>query len=582
MSKLKIEDPDHLEGAVRDRGGAVFNARAYGLIGDGRRSTGGAMTGGSAVLTTTAGASFGAADVGKHVLVPGAGTSGADLYTTISVYTSATQVTLATAAGTTVSGKVVSWGTDDTAELSALMDAAPDGSQIYFPNGIYSISSQITKTDRRLTFVGESWDAVIRRTGSAVKVLQFNGGSNIELRNIGFDANGITSYGGICFYSVKGVRVQDCHAFDSNKADVATGSGTDRYAFLFGVGGSPSENVWITDNLIENLQLEVDYGKNVHIQRNISIGSVLTGAIGVFTINDNLTLEDYVIEDNIIINPSAGRGIVVGLDPASTSGCIFRRIKIRNNTLLLTNAGTNGILVGTGNNGVATTGNIFEDIEIEDNRIVVPASRTAADEQIFANSSATAAFVFKRLSVRRNKIFGNAVAAAGVRTAYTVDSVIAENECWSVSQGVSAGVCETTQIVHNRGSASLNGVVYSGGAARKNRIEGNDFGTPTNQFSISGGVGATDHVLGKVLTGSAAFDPANLGTGNTVTLGDVTITGAQLGDRCAASFSASLQGCFLIAECVGADTVRVSLVNVTGLSKDVAAGTAYVTAQTVR
>lgn len=63
----------------------------------------GAISTGTAAFTSASG-TFSSTDVGRAIIVQGAGASGADLSTTISVVTSATAVTLAANAGTTVSG----------------------------------------------------------------------------------------------------------------------------------------------------------------------------------------------------------------------------------------------------------------------------------------------------------------------------------------------------------------------------------------------------------------------------------------------------------------------------------------------
>lgn len=68
---------------------------------NGRTVTDGAMTAASATLTSAT-AAFTAGDVGKTVIVAGAGVAGAALITTVSAYTNATTVTLAASAGTTV------------------------------------------------------------------------------------------------------------------------------------------------------------------------------------------------------------------------------------------------------------------------------------------------------------------------------------------------------------------------------------------------------------------------------------------------------------------------------------------------
>jgi hypothetical protein len=70
--------------------------------------TDGAITSGAATLTSATG-SFVSTDVGRAIRVRGAGAAGVELETTISAYNSATSVTLADNASTTVSGASTSW-----------------------------------------------------------------------------------------------------------------------------------------------------------------------------------------------------------------------------------------------------------------------------------------------------------------------------------------------------------------------------------------------------------------------------------------------------------------------------------------
>jgi hypothetical protein len=101
-------------------------ATAYGAVGDGKVVADGAMGSGSAILTSAT-AAFVAGDVGKAILVKGAGAAGVTtLVTTIASRQSATQVTLsaANASGGAVSSKLVMWATDDTVAIQAAIDAA--------------------------------------------------------------------------------------------------------------------------------------------------------------------------------------------------------------------------------------------------------------------------------------------------------------------------------------------------------------------------------------------------------------------------------------------------------------------------
>lgn len=63
----------------------------------------GAITTGTATFTSATG-TFVAGDIGRQIIVQGAGAAGADLFTTISAVGSTTSITLANNAGTTVSG----------------------------------------------------------------------------------------------------------------------------------------------------------------------------------------------------------------------------------------------------------------------------------------------------------------------------------------------------------------------------------------------------------------------------------------------------------------------------------------------
>jgi hypothetical protein len=124
-----------------------------------------AMTSGSATLTSASGP-FTGADVGKKIVVTGAGASGAKLVTTISAFVSATQVTLAAAASTTVSATGATWGTDCSAAFQAALDAiATAGGGGLVIDGSYLLTAAVSKNFLNM--------------GSAVQILGF--GSNDRL-----------------------------------------------------------------------------------------------------------------------------------------------------------------------------------------------------------------------------------------------------------------------------------------------------------------------------------------------------------------------------------------------------------------
>lgn len=103
----------------------VFDVRTFGAVGDGQIVTDASITSGQNVVTSASG-KFKKSDVGKAVMVKNALTSGATtLVSTITGYTSPTQVTLgANATASIASGGTVMWATDDTVPIQNCINAA--------------------------------------------------------------------------------------------------------------------------------------------------------------------------------------------------------------------------------------------------------------------------------------------------------------------------------------------------------------------------------------------------------------------------------------------------------------------------
>jgi hypothetical protein len=144
-----------------------FSVVAQGAVGDGQFVLDGAMTSASAVLTSASG-KFKPSDVGKLIMVYGAGATGVtNLVTTIASYQSATQVTLtaSNASGGNVSGALVLWATDDTVRIQAAINAAlsyatsygsaqvviPIGTGLFYGVGGALVTGGTTKGNAQLT-----------------------------------------------------------------------------------------------------------------------------------------------------------------------------------------------------------------------------------------------------------------------------------------------------------------------------------------------------------------------------------------------------------------------------------------------
>lgn len=115
------------------------------------------ITAGSSALTCTS-APFASIDVGKTIYVQGAGTSGASLSSTISSYDSASSVSLANNAATTVTGKSIFWATDDTAALqNAYNHAVSHAHALYIPSGGGYLHHGLSWTGNNIKIYGDAY-----------------------------------------------------------------------------------------------------------------------------------------------------------------------------------------------------------------------------------------------------------------------------------------------------------------------------------------------------------------------------------------------------------------------------------------
>lgn len=131
-------------GLLFDTGAVVKHVRSYSAIPDGVVKADGAVASGSPAFTS-ASAAFTPADVGKVIGIAGAGTAGATLVTTISAFVSATAVTLAANAGTTVSGAARwAYGTDNTTFLQNALNDYRTWAQLQTGWGIYVVTGSLS------------------------------------------------------------------------------------------------------------------------------------------------------------------------------------------------------------------------------------------------------------------------------------------------------------------------------------------------------------------------------------------------------------------------------------------------------
>ena len=199
-----------------DHGGAEFNARhgQFGGKGDGVVLSDAAITSGDATLTS-ASAAFVAADVGKAIMVKGAGTSGGALVTTIASRNSATSVELSATASTTVSGATAIYGSDDTTAIVAAEAAAvAAGGRVRIPHGNWIVTSKVAPTGHVelagsmfkgttiCSFVDDYW---LETTTS---------GKTVAIRNLKWRGTGSGASGGVNLFDNTDRVIELCEAFD--------------------------------------------------------------------------------------------------------------------------------------------------------------------------------------------------------------------------------------------------------------------------------------------------------------------------------------------------------------------------------
>jgi hypothetical protein len=364
---------------------------------------------------------------------------------------------------------------DDTAAIQRAIDTATKDATIRFPTGVYLVSNLQIKNRSGLMFTGDGRQSVIKQKAGAERFATFDGSSDIVITQLGFDANGVKSYGGVVFYAAQRVRIESSWFWDSAPKPI---EGTDRYSVVFAKGTSPSQDVQIVNNVIDDLQLEVNHSRRVLIEGNVVNRAVKTAGIGIFTVGDNAIAEDYRIVNNKVVDP-LGAGISVGIDPPTDSNCLFRRITIAGNHVIRTKTAGYGVRIGTPDNSKPSRGNRFENIEISNNRFRIEATAPPAGQIIFGNASPRAGIHFNGLAVRGNRIenAGPPAKEFAMDLRHLQNSFVVDNTIQGFANGMALGGALLSNEVRNN-AVEASEVAYAiedslgGNKMTNNRIVG--------------------------------------------------------------------------------------------------------------
>jgi hypothetical protein len=207
----------------------VMDLRNYGMVGDGQILSTCSITSAQKIMQC-AGASFSNRDVGKGAFFQGAGASGGFLNSTIASVQSSTQITLSSAAGTTVSSGTFYYGTDNTTAWCAAVNcnsatvpnqlATPQpGRTLRLPRGTYFVSG---------TIYTRNGDVLVGDGGTATEIYQFDATGSKDLLQMGANATGggTLDNGGL-LNVVKGILFAQPEATTGSCVNTMNASGVD-------------------------------------------------------------------------------------------------------------------------------------------------------------------------------------------------------------------------------------------------------------------------------------------------------------------------------------------------------------------
>jgi hypothetical protein len=341
--------------------------------------------------------------------------------------------------------------------------------------GVYLIANLQIRNRSGLVFSGEGRGSIIKQKTGAERMATFDGASDIVITQLGFDANGIQSYGGVVFYGAQRVRIENNWFWDGTPKPVGK---SDRYSIVFGKGSTPSQDLQIVNNVIDDLQLEVNHSRRVVIRDNTINRAVKTAGIGIFTVGDRAVAEDYRIINNKIVDP-LGAGISVGIDPPTDGSCRFARITIANNQVIRTDTAGYGIRIGTPDNSKPSDGNVFEELEIKSNLFRYETTAPAPAQTIFANTSATARILFNKIAITGNTLEneGRSGREFAIDLRRLQNSLVADNRVKGFTNGVALGGALLANELRNN-VVQASGIAFAiedslgGNRAVNNRVVG--------------------------------------------------------------------------------------------------------------
>lgn len=421
-------------------------------------------------------------------------------------------------------GAVGDGTTDDTAAFN--LAEGNNVTLVLKPGTTYLVDNFALTSRSNFTIEGNG-ATLKRKAGDGDKrICTFTDCSDIRINNVRFDLNNVEKFGGVVFYAPARVWLTNNYIYDSNLR--SSWSSFDHYGFVVNKndGGTRAADVWCVDNICEDAELlELDNCERVVVGRNIVRRCAGTAAIGSFTVGSAETVNDIEIFDNLIVDPRK-QGIVFQHESGGLDNNTWRNIRIERNAVLhlSATAGTSRGL-GVGNfTGSASTGNTYDQIVLQDNllyRAAALSAMTAPHLFVQQQSGNT----FNGLVVKGNRVFANTTDwAIDVRrgTEATVQDNLVRG---TATHGMEFLTFTDSVIAGNRSKAATNAFQFSSSGGGNVLRDNTAIGSPTNVWSTSSAITATDRVraaLGAKSVASAATVTLPIDTGNVVLITGTT------------------------------------------------------------
>lgn len=283
------------------RAADVFNVRDFGAKGDVVRLTTAITIAAGSTMLQASGASFNAGDIGKLVVVSGAGAAGGPLATLIASVMDGAHVALASPAATQVAGaqRCVCYGSDDAPAItSAVAAAAIGGGRVAFPAGAYGVMSTIVLPEiGSVQFVGcghgDTELVALAALGSAVVSKGTMLHRDSQLADLRIDANALAAYA-LDLQCAEGYHIDRMALSNATVAGLRIGDGV-----------HAARGINVTNSRIENDGSV--FGDPVLLPpQNVIVNGIASFFSGVVLANARLAnLRDYGFGANIYVGMRA-------------------------------------------------------------------------------------------------------------------------------------------------------------------------------------------------------------------------------------------------------------------------------------